>query len=71
MPSNDRGLPVLRYLGFAILAATVGLPLLGLAVLLTWGALLIPLVGLLMLAPLVAAGYVLRGRPPGRGQHPR
>jgi hypothetical protein len=61
MSPRSRGYPWLRWLGFGILAVTWGPFLIDFAVLITWGAILMPVVGLAILTPFVLANYGIWG----------
>jgi hypothetical protein len=56
------GCPVLRRIGFAILAVTVGLPLFGFLVLITWGVIVVPLILLAVISPLALIDYLFGRR---------
>jgi len=58
MSKQNEGYPVLRKLGFAILAITVGLPLFYFLIIITWGAIAIPLISLVLVSPLVLIDYI-------------
>jgi hypothetical protein len=61
MYDPNRGYPLLRWIGFAILALTWGQFGIGLLVGLTMGAVAIPFVGLLILSPVILVNYLLWG----------
>jgi hypothetical protein len=44
------------------IAALIGVPAFAFLVVITWGAILAPITGLLLLAPFVAVNYLLWGR---------
>lgn len=58
MSKQNEGYPVLRKLGFAILAFTVGFPLFYFLIMITWGAIAIPLISLVLISPLVLIDYI-------------
>jgi hypothetical protein len=74
MLNEETGCPAMRYLGFGILAVVVGIPGLLFLAAITWGALLIPVVAVVVLAPFVLAYSVLwgpllrRNLTPGRAE---
>lgn len=59
MPAQDSGCPVMRFIGCSILAVIVGVPGLLFLIVLTFGAISAPFVGLLLLAPFILANTVL------------
>jgi hypothetical protein len=59
MRTDDAGCPVMRYLGWGILTVIVGVPGLLFVVGMTLGAISAPVVGLLFVAPFVAAYSIL------------
>ena len=61
MSPRTRGYPLLRWLGFAILASTWGLFGLQFMAVITWGAILMPLVGIVILTPFVVVNYGVWG----------
>lgn len=52
------------------IAALIGVPAFAFLVVITWGAILMPLSGLLLLAPFVAVNYLLWGRLLAPGKPP-
>jgi hypothetical protein len=57
--SSPTGVPTRRAMA---IAALIGVPALVFLAIITWGAILAPLAGLLLLSPFVAANYLLWGR---------
>ena len=70
MPEQDAGCPFCRRLGFAICAVVFGGGGLLFVSVLTWGAILIPLEGLIVVAPLVLFHYLVWGQS-ASGAEPR
>ena len=59
MPHENTGCPAMRSIGCGILAAIVGVPGLVFLAGITFGVILVPVVGVLMLAPFVAVYSIL------------
>ncbi len=57
--SEDSGYPVLRSIGFGICALVFGIPGLLFVAGITWGAILVPVAGLILLSPFILAHYFL------------
>jgi hypothetical protein len=71
MPTENAGCPVMRSLGFGILAVIVGVPGLVFLAGITYGAILVPVAGFLLLAPFVVAYSALWGPRLGGSALPR
>lgn len=59
MSGDNNGIPALRKLGFAILAIAVGPPLFQFFVIISWGAIAIPLLVLVLISPWLLVDYVV------------
>jgi hypothetical protein len=71
MPTEDAGCPLMRFLGFGILAVLVGVPGLLFLAAISYGAILVPVAGFLLLAPFVIAYSALWGSRLGGSALPR
>lgn len=60
--SRNRGCPPCRYVGLGVFALVFGIPVLLFLVVITYGAILLPLVGLFLLCPILLVHYLLWGK---------
>jgi hypothetical protein len=67
MQVTESGSSAWRWVGISFFAVTFGVPALLFLTLITYGAILIPLVGLAMIAPFILLNYLLWGRSLSRG----
>ncbi len=66
MDAPEKRCRVCRYVGLGICAILFGVPALAFLVIITWGVILLPLAGVLVLSPLLAANYLAWKRSDSR-----